>query len=108
MPAWPPERVTIHEEGFPDAKVPGGRRGRVHVARDPAGLGRDRHRPRRRLGRPGRQDVGRGPVSVDPGANRMRLAVTTYDPFDLSDGIGSFYWQIDSKGAGRPDYVAYM
>jgi hypothetical protein len=47
-------------------------------------------------------------VSVDPGVNRMRLVVTTYDPFDLSDGIGSFYWQIDSTGNGRPDYVAYM
>jgi len=47
-------------------------------------------------------------VSVEPGVNRMRLVVTTYDPFDLSNGIGSFYWQIDSMGTGRPDYVAYM
>jgi hypothetical protein len=47
-------------------------------------------------------------VKIDEGAFRDRLAVSTYKAFDLSDGKGSFYWQIDSYGSASVDYVAYM
>src|SRR5262249_25945492 len=42
------------------------------------------------------------------GELRYRIKVTTYNAFDLSNGKGSFYWQIDSYGDGAPDYVVYM
>jgi len=47
-------------------------------------------------------------VAIAGGAYRTRLAVTTYKAFDLSNGEGSFFWQIDSYGDGAVDYVAYM
>jgi hypothetical protein len=47
-------------------------------------------------------------VKIDKGVFRARLAVSTYKAFDLSDGKGSFYWQIDSYGSASVDYVAYM
>jgi len=47
-------------------------------------------------------------VQIAGGAYRTRLAVSTYKPFDLSNGKGSFYWQIDSYGDGAVDYVATM
>ena len=47
-------------------------------------------------------------VQVDHGVFRDRLAVSTYKAFDLSDGKGSFYWQIDSYGTASVDYVVYM
>ena len=47
-------------------------------------------------------------VAIAGGAYRTRLAVSTYKAFDLSDGKGSFFWQIDSYGDGAVDYVAYI
>jgi hypothetical protein len=47
-------------------------------------------------------------VKIDHGVFRDRLAVSTFKAFDLSDGKGSFYWQIDSYGSASVDYVAYM
>ena len=47
-------------------------------------------------------------VTIEGGAYRTRLSVSTYGAFDLSNGKGSFYWQIDSYGDGAVDYVAYM
>lgn len=47
-------------------------------------------------------------VAIAGGAYRTRLAVTTYKALDLSNGKGSFFWQIDSYGDGAVDYVAYM
>lgn len=47
-------------------------------------------------------------VAIAGGAYRTRLAVTTYKAFDLSNGKGSFFWQIDSYGDGAVDYVAYV
>jgi hypothetical protein len=47
-------------------------------------------------------------VKVKPGVFRDRIKVTTYHAFDLSNGKGSFYWQIDSYGDGAVDHVVYM
>ncbi len=47
-------------------------------------------------------------VKVERGVFRDRIRVTTYNAFDLSNGKGSFYWQIDSYGDGATDYVVYM
>jgi hypothetical protein len=47
-------------------------------------------------------------VKVKPGVFRDRIKVSTYHAFDLSNGKGSFYWQIDSYGDGSVDYVVYM
>ena len=47
-------------------------------------------------------------AEVADGVFRTRFEVTTYDPFDLSDGVGSFYWQLDTKGDGAVDYELYM
>jgi len=47
-------------------------------------------------------------VAIAGGAYRTRLAVSTYEAFDLSNGKGSFFWQIDSYGDGAIDYVASM
>src|SRR3954469_4044352 len=47
-------------------------------------------------------------VKIKPGVFRDRIRVTTYDAFDLSNGKGSFYWQIDSYGDGAADYVVSM
>ena len=47
-------------------------------------------------------------VAIAGGAYRTRLAVTTYKAFDLSNGEGSFFWQIDSYGDGAVDYVVSM
>jgi hypothetical protein len=47
-------------------------------------------------------------VKIADGVFRKRIAVTTYKPFDLSNGKGSFYWQIDSYGDTSVDYVVYM
>jgi hypothetical protein len=47
-------------------------------------------------------------VTLDPGHKRVRIAVETYDPFDLSTGVGSFYWQIDAYGGAAADYEVYM
>ncbi len=47
-------------------------------------------------------------VKIKPGVFRDRIKVTTYNAFDLSNGKGSFYWQIDSYGDGAADYVVYM
>ena len=47
-------------------------------------------------------------MKIKPGVFRDRIKVTTYNAFDLSNGNGSFYWQIDSYGDGAPDYVVYM
>jgi hypothetical protein len=44
----------------------------------------------------------------DPQDTPKGLAVSTFKAFDLSDGKGSFYWQIDSYGSASVDYVAYM
>ena len=44
-------------------------------------------------------------VPIDGGAYRTRLAVSTYEAFDLSNGKGSFFWQIDSYGDSAVDYV---
>ena len=60
---------------------------------------------------PGGLDIASSSFRVVPiagGAYRTRLAVSTYEAFDLSNGKGSFYWQIDSYGDGAVDYVAYM
>lgn len=56
-------------------------------------------------------DVARSRVAIretDPGIFRLRLTVWTYDEFDLSGGVGSFYWQLDTKGTGRPDYEVFV
>lgn len=47
-------------------------------------------------------------AEIADGVFRTRFVVTTYDAFDLSDGVGSFYWQVDSKGDGAADYELYM
>jgi hypothetical protein len=47
-------------------------------------------------------------VTLDDGHKRVRLAVETYDPFDLSSGVGSFYWQLDAYGGTATDYEVYM
>lgn len=47
-------------------------------------------------------------VRIEGGALRARIVVSTYRPFDLSTGKGSFYWQIDSYGDGGIDYVVYL
>lgn len=47
-------------------------------------------------------------VEPSPGEFRMRLKVLTYDLLDLSDGVGSIYWQLDTRGAGAPDYEVYV
>ena len=39
---------------------------------------------------------------------RIRIAVSTYKPFDLSNGKGSFYWQLDTYGDGAMDYVVFV
>ena len=44
-------------------------------------------------------------VPIGGGAYRTRLAVSTYKAFDLSNGKGSFFWQIDSYGDGAVDYI---
>jgi hypothetical protein len=47
-------------------------------------------------------------VEIEPGHFRLRLTAETYEPFDLSGGVGSFYWQLDTWGADAPDYEAYV
>src|SRR4051794_32170192 len=47
-------------------------------------------------------------VKIKPGVFRDRIRVTTYDAFDLSNGKGSFYWQIDSYGDGAADYGLHV
>lgn len=47
-------------------------------------------------------------VKIKPGVFRDRIKVSTYNAFDLSNGKGSFYWQIDTYGDGAADYVVYM
>jgi hypothetical protein len=47
-------------------------------------------------------------VQIDKGVFRRRIAVSTYDRFDLSTGKGSFFWQLDSYGDGAVDYVVYI
>ena len=47
-------------------------------------------------------------VTLDSGHKRVRIAVETYDAFDLSTGVGSFYWQIDAYGGAAADYEVYM
>ncbi len=47
-------------------------------------------------------------VQVADGVYKIRIAVSTYRAFDLSDGVGSFYWQIDSYGGSAADYAVYM
>ena len=47
-------------------------------------------------------------VRIPDAPNRVRIAVSTYDPFDLSNGRGSFYWQLDTHGDGAADYGVYM
>ena len=47
-------------------------------------------------------------VKVKPGVFRDRIKVSTYNAFDLSNGKGSFYWQIDTYGDGGADYVVSM
>jgi len=47
-------------------------------------------------------------VTLDSGAKRIRIAVETYTAFDLSNGVGSFYWQLDTTGGGTIDYQVFM
>ena len=47
-------------------------------------------------------------VRIPDAPDRVRIAVSTYDAFDLSNGKGSFYWQLDTYGNGAVDYVVYM
>lgn len=47
-------------------------------------------------------------VEIDQGVFRRRIAVATYNRFDLSTGKGSFFWQLDSYGDSAVDYVVYM
>jgi hypothetical protein len=47
-------------------------------------------------------------VTLEDGHKRVRFAVQTYDPFDLSTGTGSFYWNVDSYGSTAADYEVYM
>ena len=57
---------------------------------------------------PGGLDIASSSIKVVPiggGAYRTRLAVSTYKAFDLSNGKGSFFWQIDSYGDGAVDYI---
>ena len=55
-------------------------------------------------------DVKRSSVTVverEDGSRRVRLAVTTYDTFDLAKK-GSFYWQLDTWGGPDPDYQVFI
>jgi hypothetical protein len=46
---------------------------------------------------------------ISPGVFRMRLIAIRYDEaFDFSEGKGSVYWQLDTRGDGRADYEAYV
>ena len=57
---------------------------------------------------PGGLDIASSSIKVVPiggSAYRARLAVSTYKAFDLSNGKGSFFWQIDSYGDGAVDYI---
>lgn len=46
---------------------------------------------------------------IEPGVFRMRLIAIRYDePFDFSEGKGSVYWQLDTRGAGKADYEAFV
>ena len=57
---------------------------------------------------PGGLDIASSSIRIVPiygGAYRTRLAVSTYNAFDLSNGKGSFFWQIDSYGDSAVDYV---
>jgi hypothetical protein len=47
-------------------------------------------------------------VTLDSGHKRVRFAVETYDAFDLSNGVGSFYWQVDAYDGKAADYEVYM
>jgi hypothetical protein len=47
-------------------------------------------------------------VQLPDGHWRVRLKVQTYDRFDLSNGKGSFYWQLDTRGGSAPDYQVYV
>jgi len=47
-------------------------------------------------------------VKVAPRRYVERIKIWTYRAFDLSDGKGSFYWQIDSYGDGAADYEVFM
>jgi hypothetical protein len=47
-------------------------------------------------------------VTLDSGDRRVRFAVETYDAFDLSTGVGSFYWHVDTYGGTAADYEVYM
>lgn len=55
-------------------------------------------------------DVKRSSVTVierEDGSRRVRLAVKTYDSFDLSMK-GSFYWQLDTWGGPDADYQVFI
>jgi hypothetical protein len=47
-------------------------------------------------------------VTLDSGHKQIRIAVETYEAFDLSNGVGSFYWQVDAFGGASMDYEVYM
>jgi hypothetical protein len=47
-------------------------------------------------------------VEISKGVFKVRFAVKTYKPFDISDGSGSFFWQFDMYGDSSVDYVAFM
>jgi hypothetical protein len=47
-------------------------------------------------------------VTLDSGKKRIRIALETYRAFDLSNGVGSFYWQLDTTGGAATDYEVFM
>jgi hypothetical protein len=47
-------------------------------------------------------------VETAPGVFRIRLKAVAFDPLELSSGVGSIYWQLDSRGGDAPDYEAYV
>jgi hypothetical protein len=56
-------------------------------------------------------DIARSSVrTVEPakGVFKIRLKVETYDRFDLSNGVGSFYWQLDTRGGPAADYQVFV
>ncbi|MGE5227626.1 MAG: hypothetical protein ACM3OO_12200 [Planctomycetaceae bacterium] len=56
-------------------------------------------------------DVSRSSVRAverTKGVFRVRLHVETYDRFDLSNGVGSFYWQLDTRGGSGADYQVFV
>ncbi len=47
-------------------------------------------------------------VQLPDGHWRVRLKVETYNRFDLSNGKGSFYWQLDTRGGSAADYQVFV